>query len=215
VASVVILDLDGTLVDTNYLHVEAWARAFRAVGREVPRAVIHRQIGKGADQMLPELIPDEAAARRADALHGEIYAELSAYSYPLPGARELLASLKERGVALWLATSAKPHELERQMAMLAAQDKLAGVVSSEDVAKSKPARDVFTATLERAGCAPAAAVVVGDTVWDIIAADKAGLRAAAVLTGGAFSEAELRAAGAVAVYRDCAALLAGGFPAGI
>jgi HAD superfamily hydrolase (TIGR01509 family) len=211
----VILDLDGTLVDTNYLHVEAWARAFRTVGRQVPRSAIHHQIGKGSDQMLSEFLADEALAQRADELHGAIYAELAQHSYPLPGARELLASLKARGVALWLGTSAKPDELERQLGALDAQDKLAGIVSSEDVERSKPARDIFAVTLERAACAPAEAVAIGDTVWDIIAAQKAGLRTVAVLTGGAFSAAELRAAGAVAVYADCTALLAAGFPDGL
>ncbi len=212
---VVILDLDGTLVDTNYLHVEAWARAFRTVGCQVPRSAIHHQIGKGSDQMLPEFIADEALARRADELHGAIYAELAQHSYPLPGARELLAALKARGVALWLGTSAKPDELERQLGALEAQDKLAGIISSEDVERSKPAGDIFAITLERAGCAPTEAVAIGDTIWDVIAAQKAGLRSVAVLTGGAFCAAELQAAGAVAVYADCAALLAAGFPEGL
>jgi HAD superfamily hydrolase (TIGR01509 family) len=208
----VILDVDGTLVDTNYLHVEAWARAFRALGQCVPRAAIHRQIGKGADQLIPEFIHDPATAERADALHGECYAELEPHAYPLPGARELLARLAARGLAIWLATSAKPDELERHLESLAARDKLAGVVSSKDVEHSKPAGDIFLATLQRAGCAADQAVVVGDTVWDVIAARKAGLRTVALLSGGAFSRAELEAAGAVAVYPDCAALVASSFP---
>jgi HAD superfamily hydrolase (TIGR01509 family) len=215
VIKAVILDMDGTLVDTNYLHVEAWARAFRAVGQCVPRTAIHRQIGKGADQLLPEFIADEATARRADELHGERYAELEEHAYPLPGARELLARLRERDLALWLATSAKPDELERHLVSLEARDKLAGIVSSGDVDESKPAGDIFTVTLQRAGVAPAEAVVVGDTIWDVIAARKAGLRTVAVLSGGAFSKGELEQAGAVAVYADCAAMLAAGFPAGL
>jgi HAD superfamily hydrolase (TIGR01509 family) len=215
VVRVVILDVDGTLVDTNYLHVEAWARAFRALGHCVPRAAIHRQIGKGSDQLIPEFVSDAAAARRADELHGEYYAELEPHAYPLPGARELLARLAARGLGLWLATSAKPDELERHLETLAARDKLAGVVSSKDVERSKPAGDIFQATLQRAGCDADEAIVVGDTVWDVLAAREAGLRTVALLSGGAFSQAELEAAGAVAVDADCAALLAASFPDGL
>ena len=114
-----------------------------------------------------------------------------------------------------MATSAQPEELKRHLQALAADGKVAGIVSAGDVARSKPAPDTFQTTLDRAGCAPEEAVVLGDTVWDIEAARGAGLRAVMVLTGGAFSQAELEAAGAVAVYPDCAALLAAGFPEGL
>ena len=212
---VVICDLDGTLVDTNYLHVEAWVRAFQAIGKTVPRTAIHKQVGKGSDKFLPVFVTDEAAAQRADALHGEYYAEMQQYGYPLPGAKELLARLKERGIGTWLGTSAKPEELERFIAVLDAEDKLAGVISSHDVEESKPAGDIFAVALERAGAAPAEAIVLGDTIWDVESATRAGLRTVALLSGGAYSRAELEAAGAVAVYPDCAALLADGFPHGL
>jgi len=214
VVKAVIFDLDGTLVDTNYLHVEAWARAFAAIGKLVPRAAIHKQVGKGADKFLPEFVTDAAAARQADALHSEHYAALQEYGYPLPGAKALLAALKARGCALWLGTSAKPEELARLIEALDAKDQLAGVVGSKDVEESKPAADIFAIALRRAGVAPAEAVVVGDTVWDVESARRTDLRAVAVLSGGAYSRAELEAAGAVAVYDDCAALLAAGFPDG-
>jgi HAD superfamily hydrolase (TIGR01509 family) len=210
----VILDVDGTLVDTTYLHVEAWARAFRELGLSVPRAAIHRQIGKGSDKLLPEFVPDEATAKHADERHSALYARLAEHSYALPGAKELLARLKVRGLALWLATSAKPEELQQHLRVLEAEGKLAGIVSSEDVDESKPAGDIFELALHRAGCDAAAAVVLGDTVWDVESAQRAGLRAIGVLTGGAYTRAELEAAGAVAVYPDCAALLAAGFPEG-
>ena len=84
----VIFDLDGTLVDTNCLHGEAWARAFAATGKLVPRAAIHKQVGKGTDRFLPEFVTDEALARRADELHGDYYAAMQEYGYPLPGAKE-------------------------------------------------------------------------------------------------------------------------------
>ena len=211
----IILDVDGTLMDTNYQHVEAWAQALLAVGRPAPRSAIHRQIGKGADQFIPEFVDDEATGRRADQVHGDRYAQLSESAYPLPGATELIASLAERGCAVWLATSAKPEELEPSLEALQADGRLAGIVSSGDVEESKPAPDIFELALAKAGCRPEDAVVVGDTVWDIQAADAAGLRTVAVLTGGAFSRAELEDAGAVAVYEDCAALLASGFPEGL
>jgi HAD superfamily hydrolase (TIGR01509 family) len=210
----VILDVDGTLVDTNYLHVEAWARAFRELGLCVPRAAIHRQIGKGSDKLLPEFVPDEAAAKHADERHSAHYARLAEHSYALPGAKELLARLKARGLALWFATSAKPEELQRHLRVLEAEGKLAGIVSSEDVDESKPAGDIFELALYRAACDAAAAVVLGDTVWDVESAQRAGLRAIGVLTGGAYTRAELEAAGAVAVFPDCTALLAAGFPEG-
>jgi HAD superfamily hydrolase (TIGR01509 family) len=211
----VIFDLDGTLVDTNYLHVEAWARAFAAIGKQIPRRAIHKQVGKGSDKFLPEFVTDEAAAEQASKLHGEYYAAMQQYGYALPGAKDLLTALRQRGLALWLGTSAKPEELERFITALDARDKLAGIISSQDVEESKPAADIFATALQRAGVAPAEAVVVGDTVWDVESARRAGVRTVAVLTGGAYSRAELEAAGAVAVYPDCAALLAAGFPDGL
>ena len=212
----VIFDIDGTLMDTNYLHVEAFSRAFREIGRDVPRSAIHKQIGKGSDLLLPVLLgADKDAAERADRRHSEIYAELEERAYPLPGAKELLASLAARRIPAWLATSAKPEQLEFLLGALEAEGKIAGVVSSGDVEASKPEPDIFAAALERAGCAADEAVVVGDTVWDVIAATKAGVRTVGVLTGGAFSRAELEEAGTVAVYQDCAELLASGFPDGL
>ena len=211
----VLFDLDGTLMDTNYLHVEAWAQAFLAVGRTVPRATIHRQIGKGAPQLLAALLEDPTLHERARRLHGELYAAGIDRAYLLPGAAEMLHVVAAQGIQPWLCTSAQPEELARLLPRLRGADALAGVITSHDVATAKPAVDVFAVALERAGVAPAAALAVGDTVWDVEAASRTGVRCAAVLTGGAYSEAELRAAGAVAVYADCAAALAAGFPHGL
>jgi phosphoglycolate phosphatase-like HAD superfamily hydrolase len=130
----------------------------------------------------------------------------------LPGAKELIASLVDRGYEVWLATSAKPEELEHHMSELGAEGKISGVVSSDEAEDSKPAPDIFGVALERAAAAPEDAVVVGDSIWDIQAANEAGVRAAAVMTGGAFSRAELEEAGAYVVYEDCAELLEAGFP---
>ncbi|MFZ1744780.1 MAG: HAD family hydrolase [Nitrospirales bacterium] len=209
---VVIFDVDGTLLDTNYLHVEAWARAFLVVKHPVPRAAIHRQIGKGSDLMLGTLLPDEALHGRANELHSHFFAEMKGHTYPLPGAKEIIATLSSQDIDIWLATSAKPEELEHHVQALEAEDTLAGLVSSADVDNAKPAPDIFQLTLERAGCSPQESIVVGDTIWDIQSAQGCGLQTIAVRTGGAFSREELHAAGAVAVYKDCAELLASGFP---
>jgi HAD superfamily hydrolase (TIGR01509 family) len=210
----IIFDVDGTLVDTNYLHTEAFARALRAVGQPHPRARIHRQIGKGSDQLLPELVRGEAEQQRVAELHGQFFRELRDTAFPLPGARELIASLRERGYRLWLASSANPEELEPFLGQLEAKQRLEGIVSSADVDESKPEPDLFQAVLRRSGIPAEEALVVGDTRWDALAAVAAGLRMVGVLTGGAYSRAELHEAGAVAVYDDCAAMLGAGFPDG-
>lgn len=208
----VIFDVDGTLMDTNYHHAEAWARALLAVGRPTPRSVIHRQIGKGADQFLPEFVTDAARAHEADRRHGEEYAGIVQTAAPLPGAKDILKRLPEQGIGVWLATSAQPQELETTLAALEAEESIAGIVSSGDVEDSKPAPDIFALALEKTGLEPSDVVIVGDTIWDVIAANRCGLRTVAVLTGGAFSRAELTEAGAIAVYDDCAALIEAGFP---
>ncbi len=217
VVNVVMLDIDGTLMDTNYLHTEAFIRAFEAQGlQRPPHAAIHRQIGKGATKFLPDFVGgDEVAAKQVEEKHGQLFKTVQHRGYPLPGARELLQSLAERGLQVWLASSAKPDELEFYHQALDVRGTLAGVVTSGDVAEAKPEPDVFAEVLKRTGCAPDVAIVVGDTVWDVEAANKAGLRTIAVLTGGAFSRAELQHAGAVAVYQDCDELLRSGFPDGL
>ena len=210
---VILLDIDGTLVDTNYLHVDAWARAFHGIGLVIPRAAIHREIGKGSDQFLPVFVKEKKLAERADELHLAEYEKLAQFGFALPGARELLQTLHGDGHALWMATSAKPEEVSQRLdAIGVSKEIVAGIVSSGDVKRSKPAPDIFAEACERAHCRPEQAIVIGDTVWDMQAATGAGTRAVAVLTGGAFSRAELQAAGALAVYEDCADMLAKRFP---
>lgn len=211
---VVVLDVDGTLVDTNYLHTEAWTRALEEVGRRVPRVEVHRQIGKGADRLIPEFVGDEAA-EKVDRRHSEIYGEMQHHGYPLPGAGELVRSLDDRGYAVWLVTSAKPQELDRHLEALEISERISGIVSSGDAEESKPAPDVFELALQRAGTEAGEAIAVGDAVWDIQAAARTGVRSVAVLSGGAFGRDELEAAGAVEVYRDCAELVEAGFPENI
>jgi HAD superfamily hydrolase (TIGR01509 family) len=209
---VVILDVDGTLLDTNYLHVEAWARAFQAVNRQIPRAIIHRQIGKGSHFMLDELLREDSLHRQVSDLHRQFYAEIQHEGYPLPGAKELIASLVSHHIAVWLATSAKPEVAKNHASLLDAKNHVSGIVSSGDVEKAKPASDIFQHTLAQAASSPHDTLVIGDTIWDIQAARGCGLRTIAVMTGGAFSREEFEKEGAVAVYKDCADLLASGFP---
>ncbi len=211
-AKVVVLDVDGTLMDTNYLHVEAWARAFEEVGHRVSRVKLHNQVGKGSDLLIQEFVSDEETVEKVEELHSEFYGELQQHGHPLPGAKELIGSLKERGYGVWFVTSAKDEELEHHMSELEAEDSIDGIVNSSAVENAKPAPDIFEEALERAGVSPEEAVAVGDAVWDVESAKGAGIRTVGVLSGGAFDREDLEEAGAVAVYEDCAALLDTDFP---
>ena len=211
-ARVVVLDVDGTLMDTNYLHTEAWARAFERVGHRVPRVRLHKEVGKGAGLLIQEFVEDEETEEEIQNLHSEFYGELQEYGHPLPGAKELISSLKQRGYEVWFVTSAKDEELEHHMRELEAEGSVDGVVNSSDVENSKPAPDIFEETLRRAGATADETVAVGDAIWDIQAAREAGIRTVAVLSGGAYHKEALEEAGAVAVYEDCAALLDSDFP---
>jgi HAD superfamily hydrolase (TIGR01509 family) len=211
-ARVVVLDVDGTLMDTNYLHTEAWARAFERVGHRVPRVRLHKEVGKGAGLLIQDFVEDEETVEEIQNLHSEFYGELQEHGHPLPGAKELISSLKERGYEVWFVTSAKDEELEHHMQELEAEDSVDGVVNSSAVENSKPAPDIFEETLRRAGATADETVAVGDAVWDVEAARDAGIRTVAVLSGGAYHKEALEEAGAVAVYEDCAALLDSDFP---
>ena len=211
-AKVVVLDVDGTLMDTNYLHIEAFARAFEEVGNRVPRVLIHKQIGRGSGQLVAEFLRDGQKAEKVDELHGEFYAETQHHGHPLPGAKELIASLNERGYGVWLVTSGTPEQVEHHQEVLETEGMLSGVIKASDVERAKPAPDVFELLLEQAGVAAEEVVAIGDSIWDVQAAAAAGIRTVAVLTGGAYDEAALKAVGAVAVYDDCAALLGTDFP---
>ena len=211
-ARVVVLDVDGTLMDTNYLHTEAWARAFEKVGHRVPRVKLHREVGKGAELLIREFVDDDDAVEEIQNLHSEFYEGFQKFGHPLPGAKELLSSLKDRGYEVWFVTSAKDEELEHHMQELEAEDKIDGVVNSSAVENPKPAPDIFEEALRRAGATEDETVAVGDALWDVEAAREAGIRTVAVLSGGAFHKEELEEAGAAAVYEDCAALLETDFP---
>jgi HAD superfamily hydrolase (TIGR01509 family) len=206
VAPTVILDVDGTLVDTNYQHTLAWYRAFRGQGIVLPLWRIHRHIGMGGDQLVEALAGakcDEEQGDEIRAAEKELYLALIDEVEPFEGARELIAALKERGSTVVLASSAKENELEHYLDLLGARDLADAWTTSADVEATKPAPDLVLAALEKAGGGEA--VMVGDTTWDCQAAGKAGVPTVAVLTGG-FSEQELEDAGAVALYESIAVL---------
>lgn len=204
----VLLDIDGTLVDTNYFHALAWYRAFRQEGHPVTVTELHRRIGMGSDKMLDAVLPDRDRDRDdvLSAAHTEHYAGFVGLMEPLPGARDLLRDLHRRGVRVVLATSAPPDELAVLRRTLDVEDVLTAVTSAADADNAKPEPDILTAALNAAEVTADDAVMVGDSRWDVLAAHKAGLACVGVLTGG-ISRAELDEAGAVAVYRDPADLL--------
>ncbi|MBN9182931.1 MAG: HAD family hydrolase [Microbacterium sp.] len=204
----VLFDIDGTLVDSNYLHVDAWDRALVAVGHPVDVWRIHRGIGMDAGRMLSELVgDDDALQQRAKDEHARLYADMADRLRPISGARDLLRELSRRGLTVVLATSAPQEELDALLAVLDLDEPVDAVTSAEDVDDAKPAPDIVGRALEKAGTAASEAIMVGDAVWDIESAGRAGVTAVAVLTGGSSAD-QLRDAGAVAVYDDVASLLA-------
>jgi len=203
----VILDIDGTLVDTNYHHAVAWYRAFRRYDVTLPLWRIHRAIGMGGDQLVPALGGQELEERCGDAVREaekDLYAELMPEVAPIEGARELMSALRDGGHRVVLASSAKAEEVDHYLDLLGARNLVHGWTTAADVDQTKPNPDLVHAALERAGGGDAA--MIGDTTWDCEAAHRAGIRVVlAVLTGGV-SEAELIAAGATAVYESVADL---------
>jgi HAD superfamily hydrolase (TIGR01509 family) len=202
-----IVDVDGTLVDSNYQHAIAWQRALRSQGVDVPAWRIHRHIGMGGDKLVAAVAGDEVEERCGDAVRdaeGEIYMEMIREVQPLDGARELILRLRERFDSVVLASSAKEREVDFYLDLLHAREIADAWTTSADVDATKPEPDLVHAALEKAGAREG--VVIGDTTWDVKAALRAGLLAIGVLTGG-FAESELREAGAAAVYESAAELV--------
>jgi phosphoglycolate phosphatase-like HAD superfamily hydrolase len=197
-----ILDVDGTLGDTNYQHALAWYRAFHRLGEVLPIWRIHRHIGMGGDQLVKALCGDGVEAEKGDAIRDaekDLYFDLIEEVEPLHGAAELIRDLKERGHAVLLASSAKPDEVEHYIDLLDAREVADGWTTSGDVDATKPEPDLVEMARRKAG--GGAAVLVGDSTWDCEAAGRAGVETIAVLTGG-FSERELLDAGAACVYES-------------
>lgn len=201
--SAVLFDIDGTLIDSNYLQVQAWSQAFAAAGAPVDDARIHRTIALESRRMLETLLGDrvDELSDRAKDLHASFYEGLADRLRPFTGARDLLAAVASHHVGVVLATSAPGNELKLLRAALNAEDTLTAVTSAEDADTAKPAPDLLEAALAKVAVTAANAMMVGDTVWDGQACQAAGVRFVGLLSGG-IAEAELRAAGAIAVYDD-------------
>ncbi len=207
-----IFDIDGTLVDSNELHVDSWDRAFRRFGKQFSREQLRAQIGKGSDQYLPEfLTPEEIRhfGKQLDEYRSDLFKEEYLPKVrPFPKVHELLQRLHDDDKRIMLASSGKKRDTEYYVELLKIGDLIDGYVSGDDADRSKPAPDIFAASMEQLGeISPADAVSVGDTKFDVAAAKKAGLQTIAFLCGGT-AESVLRQAGAIAIYRDPADFLA-------
>ena len=199
-AAAAILDIDGTLVDTNYHHAVAWFRAFRQHGHVVPIWRIHRHMGMGGDQLVASVLSPAVEDREGESIRTAekaLYLSFIAEVEPLRGARELLQALRDRGRRVVLASSAKAIEVDHYLDLLDARELAEGWTTAADVRRTKPEPDLVLAAIEKVGGGPA--VMVGDSTWDCEAAKRAGIDSIAVLTGG-FSKSELLEAGASAVF---------------
>jgi HAD superfamily hydrolase (TIGR01509 family) len=208
--AIAILDIDGTLVDTNYQHALGWYRAFRQHGIVLPVWRIHRHLGMGGDQVV-EALTDEQTERdlgdRIREAEKELYLELIDEVEPMEGSRELIAELGQRGHVVVLASSAKEDEVEHYLDLLDARDLADAWTTSADVEETKPAPDLVHSALNKVGGSADDAVMIGDTPWDVKAAERAGVGTLAVLTGG-FAIEELSESGARGVFESVADLRA-------
>lgn len=206
----VLCDIDGTLVQSNWLHAEAWQRAFAEMGILLDREELRRQIGKGGDELIPVFVP----WWKRDAIHEPLktYREwlfrtdFLSQVKALPKAREFAEELKRRGIRFALASSAKKNDLEDYKRIMHVEDLLDDATSADDVDRAKPHPDVFAATLKRLGLKATDCIALGDTPYDAESAGKAGLRTIGVETGG-WTHDELMNAGCVEVYASVAELL--------
>lgn len=199
----IVLDVDGTLVDTNYQHAIAWHRAFRAHHFPVAIWEIHRHIGMGGDQLVESLVGEEGEEKAGEALrdaHDEEYSKLIDEVEAMEGASELIAELDDAGATVILASSAQEDELEHYIELLGAAERIAGATSSADAEQTKPHPELVQTALGKYGSG-GPVLMIGDSTWDVKAAKEAGVPTLALLTGG-FSESELREAGAAEVKRS-------------
>lgn len=205
-----LCDIDGTLVQSNWLHAEAWQVAFRGMGLEVELEEVRRQIGKGGDELVPVFVPwwkqkhvqEPLEAYRKFILETDYLHQVQ----PIPGAREFLLRLKRAGIKPALATSASKKDLEFYKKLVGMEDLIEEESSADDAEKSKPHPDIFQAALKRLGLKPAEVLALGDTPYDAEAAGKAGVWTIGVETGG-WSKEELLEAGCVEVYENVGKLL--------
>lgn len=206
-----IFDLDGTLVDSNDLHVQAWQETFRRFGKEIPVEELRAQIGKGGDQYLPVFLSEKEMrkiGKQVDEFRGKIFKEKYLPQVrPFPRVRELIERVRGDGKKIALASSGKADEVEHYQKLIGIEGLVDCQTTADDVAHSKPKADVFIAALRQLGhLAPDQAIAIGDTPYDIEAAKKIELATIALLCGG-FREDVLRDTGAIAIFRDPADLL--------
>jgi HAD superfamily hydrolase (TIGR01509 family) len=208
----VLSDIDGTLVDSNYLHAKAWVDAFAAAGIPLTEREAWSQIGKGGDQLMPVFIKDEVQCAaiqepletyRTFIFHHDYMAQVK----PFDQAHAMLQHMHDAGLRVALSSSASTEDLKVYKKMLGIDDIVDTYTTADDTERSKPHPDIFAATLDKLGLAADVCVALGDTPYDAEAATKCGLRIVGVTCGG-WSEADLRKAGCVEVYRDPADLLA-------
>lgn len=199
----VLFDIDGTLVDSNYLHVHAWSRAFHEAGVKAEAWRIHRSIGMDGSRLVGALSgnADDDTDKRLKDLHARFYSELSPLLRPLPGGREVLDLVASMGLQVVLATSAPDDELSLLRAVLDRDNVVSAVTSSADVENAKPDPGIVEVALDRAGVTAERAVFVGDSVWDAEASVRAGVPIIGLLSGG-ISREELTTAGALVVFND-------------
>jgi HAD superfamily hydrolase (TIGR01509 family) len=201
---IAILDIDGTLVDTNYQHAIAWFRAFCSQDIVLPIWRIHRHLGMGGDQMVKALCDERIERELGDAIRdaeSEEYSKLIGEVRTMEGSREMIEELKRRGHTVVFASSAKEDEVEHYLDLLDARELADSWTTSADVEATKPDPDLVHAALDKAGGEGSDAVLVGDTPWDVEAAGRAGVATLAVLTGG-FAAQELWDAGAISVFES-------------
>lgn len=205
----ILSDLDGTLIDNTALHVLAWQRAFRRIGKYIDGDTVLHKIGMGGDQLAPDILGADAgdAIKRVQQYHGEEYTQkgLIDHAEPFPGAVDLLRVLRERGIPVALASSAKQEEADRYLEMLGGKESISALVVSGDVSATKPAPDIFAVAVEKLGH-PSHPLALGDTTYDVEAARKLAIPCVCVLSGGIQRDLLMRA-GASAVYSDAADVL--------
>ncbi len=204
-----ILDIDGTLIDTNDAHAHAWVDVCAEFGIQVPFGKIRPLIGMGGDKVLPQLTGDDEESERGKEIkerRGEIFQERYLPSCrPFPQARELLQRMRDEGLTLVVATSASKDDMAALLKTIGVEDLIEARTSSSDAAESKPEPDIVQAALEQAGCAPGEAVMLGDTPYDIEAAGRAGVACIALRCGGWWKDEDFR--DAAAIFDDPADLL--------
>ena len=200
----VLFDVDGTLVDSNYLHTVAWWQAFRRLDYDIPMANIHRAIGMGGDKLIGHVLgsgPEPEVEEKLDSSHGAIFSTSWPALRAFDGAAELLRACASRNLAVVLASSASEPELQALRRAIDADDAITSATSSSDAQESKPAPDILQAALDSAELEAGATVFVGDSVWDVLSAAALGIPTIGLTCGGT-SEAELRDAGAEEVFES-------------